>query len=637
MKEKKELRWHGRVHGHGTGQYEIHYFLDGSGSFTNGNTRFTLKSGSFFVSPPQVVHSIQAEEKDPVTYYAVLLTIGKEEEKLCDVLDSLFASSPHMLGTNHRFFFEEIREKGLSSSALRRQEACHQLFSLLYQIAGTPEAITGSRDDHLIERALRFMQRHVRDSISLGDICGDLRLSDSYFIRLFKKRMHQAPMKHFMRLKVEAASALLTSTDKSIKEIAAHLSYSSEFHFSKQFKSHTGLSPSVYRSHYQQPIGYISEGNVQPAPVPRHERLRHHGGLSSPETQEPVDAFFLAGGYGTGDSLGSLHVLKVSIKDGMPALSWHGASQESVNPSYIAVDRKKNIVYAVNEIFTPPLMGSVSAFHVSTSLHLEQDVVFTHQGGCACHVSLSPDHDELWCCQYLAGTVTGIGLDEKGMPVSVLHTIVHEGSGQDSERQASPHPHCALPDPRGGGLYVADLGTDCLYRYNVKTWASPEVFRLPPGTGPRHLAVSQDGRFLYLVSELSNQLFTFIREKDSLHLIDTRELCPECPDASGETYAAGIFLAFGGRRLYVSLRGADEILIYDVDASSGCARLLQRHESGGAWPRSFSVDDRNLLLLAAHQKSHDITAWRLTQDGLFMEGEPVRISSPGAVCIVPLC
>ncbi len=276
MKEKKELRWHGRIHSHEDGQYEIHYFLGGMGSFSDGGTRFSLDAGLCFVTAPHVVHSIRTEESSPVTYYAVLLSLAPEEIELKDVMDSLCRTSPHRIGTDHRFFFEEIKEHGLAREGYRRQAACHQLFSLLYRMADNAENVSSVVGDHHIERALRFMQRHVLDTITLKDISQDLHLTASYFIRLFQKRMRQSPMKYFMKLKIEIAGALLTTTDRPIKDIAAHLNFSSEFHFSRQFKLHTGLSPSSYRSQYQQEAGYVRGSETQAAPIPRFERLRHH-------------------------------------------------------------------------------------------------------------------------------------------------------------------------------------------------------------------------------------------------------------------------------------------------------------------------------------------------------------------------
>jgi transcriptional regulator GlxA family with amidase domain len=100
-----------------------------------------------------------------------------------------------------------------------------------------------------------MMQKNVMGTLTLSDLSKDLKLTNSYFIRLFEKRMHQTPMKYYMKLKIEAASALLSSTDLSVKEVAARLGFASEFHFSRQFKLKTGLAPSSYRSNYLQQLG----------------------------------------------------------------------------------------------------------------------------------------------------------------------------------------------------------------------------------------------------------------------------------------------------------------------------------------------------------------------------------------------
>ncbi len=257
MRAKEELRWHGRTHGHGELQYEIHYFLGGDGEFINAHTCYTIQAGDLFVSPPHVVHSISAHAFDPVTYYAILIQLSKEEQALIELLEELQRIAPLHIGTNYRFFFEEVKEKGLSFSPNRRQSACHQLCSLLYQLHDGKETPFHDTESRHLERALRIMQKHVMGNLSLSSLASELRLTESYFIRLFSKRMKQTPMKYYMKLKIEAASALLTCTDLSVKEISAQLGFSSEFHFSKQFKHKTGIAPSFYRQQYVQMLGSL--------------------------------------------------------------------------------------------------------------------------------------------------------------------------------------------------------------------------------------------------------------------------------------------------------------------------------------------------------------------------------------------
>ncbi|MDC7246459.1 MAG: AraC family transcriptional regulator [Sphaerochaetaceae bacterium] len=255
MKNQNELKWHGRTHAHKEDEYEIHYFLGGDGQFINNRTSYTISPGTMFVSLPQIVHTIKASSSNPITYYAILLRLSKNETALTSLFEQQQANSPYHIGTNYRFFFEEIKEKALSSSYNRHQSACHQIASLLYQVQDGRKGLNNDNESRHLEKALRIMQKNVMANLTLSELASELHLTESYFIRLFGERMHQTPMKYYMKLKIEAASALLTCTELSIKEIAATLSFSSEFHFSKQFKAKTGLAPTYYRRNYLQKIG----------------------------------------------------------------------------------------------------------------------------------------------------------------------------------------------------------------------------------------------------------------------------------------------------------------------------------------------------------------------------------------------
>jgi AraC-like DNA-binding protein len=255
MKNRNELRWHGRTHSHNDREFEIHYFLGGDGEFINGKTSYTISPGALFVSSPHTVHTIHAHAQDPVTYYAILVRLDNDEETLSLMLSQQEKHSPFHIGTNYRFFFEEVKEKGLSSSLHRRQSACHQMCSLLYLLEEGAEGLGNDNESRHLERALRIMQKNVMGTLTLGELSNELHLTESYFIRLFSRRMRQTPMKYYMKLKIEAASALLTCTELSVKEIAAKLGFSSEFHFSKQFKLKTGMAPTYYRRNYLQMLG----------------------------------------------------------------------------------------------------------------------------------------------------------------------------------------------------------------------------------------------------------------------------------------------------------------------------------------------------------------------------------------------
>jgi len=260
MREETEIRWHSRRHAHGEGQFELHYFIQGNARFLNNLTKFQISPGCIIMTRPEVNHAIIVQDKGtPLSYYAVLLEFSEEEKDIERLLNKeIRYDKIYKTGTNYRFFFEEIKEKGMSESPALRHSAVHQLISFLYILSSEEEFhFSDSRNSH-IEKALKIMQDNITTELDLEQIANRLGLNKSYFIRLFQQKMKITPMKYFTRLRIEAASAMLTSTDRSLAIIAQDLNFYSEFHFSRVFKQYTGESPSLYRKQYLQLAGRVS-------------------------------------------------------------------------------------------------------------------------------------------------------------------------------------------------------------------------------------------------------------------------------------------------------------------------------------------------------------------------------------------
>lgn len=71
----------------------------------------------------------------------------------------------------------------------------------------------------------------------------------------FRRRMHafagESPKRYLQRRRLDRAKTLLLESSYSIEAIAAELGYSETAHFSRQFKTHTGVSPRHFRASYQ--------------------------------------------------------------------------------------------------------------------------------------------------------------------------------------------------------------------------------------------------------------------------------------------------------------------------------------------------------------------------------------------------
>ncbi len=253
LQDEDQIRWHSRTHTHKSNEFELHYFIQGAGSFKNAGVTRRLSPGSLFFCAPGEMHTVMpASKTQPLTFYAILFGIEGDDTEFSELLSEINKNRKNCnIGTNYRFFFEELKDKFLSHNRARVNSGIHQFISFLYMLtddSGDFHYSDGSNSH--IERSLKIMQNNVFDKLTLEDLADKLKLNKSYFIRLFSKKMNTTPMKYFTRLKIEAASSMLISTSMPIYEISDKLCFYSEFHFSKSFKQHKGLPPRDYRANY---------------------------------------------------------------------------------------------------------------------------------------------------------------------------------------------------------------------------------------------------------------------------------------------------------------------------------------------------------------------------------------------------
>ncbi|MGN6724720.1 MAG: helix-turn-helix domain-containing protein [Tepidisphaeraceae bacterium] len=89
--------------------------------------------------------------------------------------------------------------------------------------------------------------------VSMQNLAEESGLSYSYIRRAFKAHTGVTPKQYHIQVRLRRAQDLLQSTQLSVKEIAARLGFDSPFHFSIDFKRHTGLAPMPWRARLRAP------------------------------------------------------------------------------------------------------------------------------------------------------------------------------------------------------------------------------------------------------------------------------------------------------------------------------------------------------------------------------------------------
>ena len=146
----------------------------------------------------------------------------------------------------------------------------------------------------------------------------------------------------------------------------------------------------------------------------------------------------------------------------------------------------------------------------------------------------------------------------------------------------------------------------------------------PAGTGPRHGAFSKDGTRLYLVSELSNELFVI--STGDWTILSSVSVLPGGTTHKKDT--AAIRLSEDGRHLYVSTRTMDLLSVVELEGDR--PSLIQTIPCGVQHPRDFIlVGD---WLLVANRFSRSVVSFARNDDGTIGEkGDEIEI--PGVVCL----
>ncbi|KZT27154.1 putative isomerase YbhE [Neolentinus lepideus HHB14362 ss-1] len=116
---------------------------------------------------------------------------------------------------------------------------------------------------------------------------------------------------------------------------------------------------------------------------------------------------------------------------------------------------------------------------------------------------------ELIVGNYMSGNVVSIPLALSSpyiSPKSSLTSLQLHGSGPNTNRQRSSHPHQVYKSPTRDELLIPDLGSDKTWRLvrGQNGWEITGSIEYSPGNGPRH--VIEHDECLYTVLELHNTL-----------------------------------------------------------------------------------------------------------------------------------
>ena len=230
-------------------EHDFIYMLEGEWKFGQNEELFTLKKDMILILTSGNKHFGVApcSPKTKTLYFHASCEEGdysfssntENAQEGCVMIDTLIDVSRNK---NVKKYFFNIVENKLSGND-RKANIYFDL--LLCELSGNTLSTTENEPESKIIDIIHSNPEKFFSNVELAQIANvSVKTAENKFKEKYKKTIHQ----YILDFKIDEAISYFNNFPQlRIKEIAYNLGFYDEYHFSKQFKKITGVSPSVYK------------------------------------------------------------------------------------------------------------------------------------------------------------------------------------------------------------------------------------------------------------------------------------------------------------------------------------------------------------------------------------------------------
>lgn len=326
------------------------------------------------------------------------------------------------------------------------------------------------------------------------------------------------------------------------------------------------------------------------------------------------------------------------------------------NPSWLAFDPKKQFLYTANEEAGPRNQpGSVTAYKVdAASGDLTKLNAASSEGAGPAHLSVDPSGKYVLVANYPGGNVAvlpiradgsvGAATDVKSTASACspqcatgpLHPAKAPPGSFAISGHDAPHAHMFQTDPSGNYAIANDVGIDrtVIWRFDRVNGRllDPKTVSSSPGAGPRHFVFHPNGRWFYSLNEESSTIasMTWDAAKGELAAVDEISTLPA--GFTGTSFTSEVVITGDGKFVYALNRLHDSIAIFAV-AGNGRLKWMGEVWTQSDYPRNCNIDPTGNFLFVCHNKSDNITSFRIHRGSgkLTFTGQYVPVGSASAI------
>lgn len=342
------------------------------------------------------------------------------------------------------------------------------------------------------------------------------------------------------------------------------------------------------------------------------------------------------GTYTHGKSKG-IHVYDVDVEEGTLT------EKEEVkvsNASHITISKNGKYLYSIEDegvaVFARDQGGCLTRIN---SVNID--------GMRGCFLSTDVEGKYLYVAGYHDGKVTVVHTHRDGRLGSLMDGVFHKGLGSVAERNFRPHVNCVRPTPDNKYLCAVDNGIDQVKVYRINRRRNKlelvDILRCERESGPRLIRFSEDGKYAYIIFELSNQVrvysytdngkapqFEFLQSVSTLSKDGEKDRVHDA--------ASALALAPDGKHLFCSTAGDDTVAMFEIDSQTGLLAKKFVLPISGSYPKDIAIFPDNRHLAVANHESNTITTFTIDYEKnlLVMKGKPISVETPNCISFWPV-